>query len=56
VSASADGTVSSPSSVIRVGKQILRRFLQCFICKVVVFRTPPRIEDQDVKNFNRLVF
>jgi hypothetical protein len=55
VSAAGDATVSSTSRVIRARKQIRRRFLQCFICKVMVFPATARIEDQEVNNFNRMV-
>ena len=48
--------IRSASRVVRAGKQILCRFLQRFICKVMVFPRRPRIEDQEVNSFDRIVF
>jgi hypothetical protein len=48
--------VSSASRVVCAGKPILRRFLQRFICKVMVFPRRPRIEDQEVNNIDRIIF
>jgi hypothetical protein len=48
--------ISSALRVVRAGKQILCRFLQRFIWKVIVFPRRPRIEDQEVSNFDRIVF
>ena len=48
--------VGSSSRVVRAGKQILCRFLQRFIRKIMVFPRRPRIEHQEVNSFDRIIF
>jgi hypothetical protein len=48
--------VGSTSCVVRARKQILCRLLQRLICKGMVILRRPRIEDQEVNSFDRIVF
>jgi hypothetical protein len=48
--------VGSASRGVFPSKQIQCRFLQRFICEVMVFPRRPRIEDQEVNSVDRNVF